>query len=74
MATLLEVRNVSCAKDDEHTIFSKLDFDVNEGDVVVVQGKSGSGYGCEFSSPHYIYSPFRQQNHLVEVHRSFERI
>ncbi|KIL00113.1 hypothetical protein PAXRUDRAFT_821991 [Paxillus rubicundulus Ve08.2h10] len=43
MATLIEVRDVSCAKDNEHTIFSKLDFDVNEGDVVVLQGKSGSG-------------------------------
>ncbi|KAF8844939.1 P-loop containing nucleoside triphosphate hydrolase protein [Paxillus ammoniavirescens] len=43
MATLLELRDVSCAKDNEHTIFSKLDFDVKEGDVVVLQGKSGSG-------------------------------
>ncbi|KAG6376170.1 P-loop containing nucleoside triphosphate hydrolase protein [Boletus reticuloceps] len=43
MTLLLQVRDVSCAKDEEHTIFSKLNFDVNEGDVVVLQGKSGSG-------------------------------
>lgn len=44
MMTLLNVRDVSCAKDKEHTIFSKLNFDVNEGDVIILQGKSGSGY------------------------------
>ncbi|KAF9246497.1 P-loop containing nucleoside triphosphate hydrolase protein [Melanogaster broomeanus] len=43
MAKLLEVRDVSCAKDKEHIIFSQLNFDVNEGDIVVLQGKSGSG-------------------------------
>ncbi|KIJ69375.1 hypothetical protein HYDPIDRAFT_105974 [Hydnomerulius pinastri MD-312] len=43
MARLLEARDVSCAKDEEHTIFSKLHFVINEGDVVVLQGKSGSG-------------------------------
>ena len=46
MTTLLQVRDVSCAKDKDHIIFSKLSFDVNEGDVVVLQGKSGSGYVC----------------------------
>lgn len=44
MTTLLQIRDVSCAKDKDHTIFSKLTFDVNEGDVIVLQGKSGSGY------------------------------
>ncbi|KAF9227892.1 P-loop containing nucleoside triphosphate hydrolase protein [Gyrodon lividus] len=43
MENLLEVHDVSCAKDDEHTIFSKLNFDVKEGDVIILQGKSGSG-------------------------------
>jgi len=43
MTTLLQVRNVSCTRDNEHAIFSRLNFDVNEGDVVVLQGKSGSG-------------------------------
>lgn len=43
MTPLLQVRDVSCAKDKEHTIFSKLNFDVYEGDVIILQGKSGSG-------------------------------
>jgi len=44
MTPLLQVRDVSCATDNDHTIFSKIDFDVNEGDVIILQGKSGSGY------------------------------
>ncbi|KAG9318506.1 P-loop containing nucleoside triphosphate hydrolase protein [Chiua virens] len=43
MTTLLQVRDVSCAKDKDHTIFSRINFDVSEGDVIVLQGKSGSG-------------------------------
>ena len=41
---LLQVRDVSCAKDKERNIFSHITFDVNEGDVIILQGKSGSGY------------------------------
>jgi ABC-type transport system involved in cytochrome c biogenesis ATPase subunit len=44
MTQLLQVRDVSCAKDKDHTIFSKLNFHVNEGDVIILQGKSGAGY------------------------------
>jgi len=40
---LLQVRDVACAKDEEHIIFSNINFDVNEGDVIVLHGKSGSG-------------------------------
>ncbi|KAN0077266.1 P-loop containing nucleoside triphosphate hydrolase protein [Tylopilus felleus] len=40
---LLQVRDVSCAKDKERNIFSHITFDVNEGDVIILQGKSGSG-------------------------------
>ncbi|KAI6028425.1 P-loop containing nucleoside triphosphate hydrolase protein [Pisolithus orientalis] len=43
MARLLRVRDLSCARDKDHKIFSNLNFDVNEGDVVVLQGKSGVG-------------------------------
>jgi ABC-type transport system involved in cytochrome c biogenesis ATPase subunit len=43
MANLLQARNVSCKKDGDNYIFSALNFDVNERDIVVLQGKSGSG-------------------------------
>ncbi|KAH7926322.1 P-loop containing nucleoside triphosphate hydrolase protein [Leucogyrophana mollusca] len=40
---LLELRDVSCARNKDENIFSSVNFDVNEGDVVVLQGKSGCG-------------------------------
>lgn len=40
---LLQVCNLSCAKDGDHNLFSNLNFVVNEEDVVVLQGKSGVG-------------------------------
>ncbi|KAG2157131.1 P-loop containing nucleoside triphosphate hydrolase protein [Suillus clintonianus] len=43
MAKLIEARNVACRKDQEHIIFSQLNFDVNERDIIVLQGKSGAG-------------------------------
>ncbi|KAG1756742.1 P-loop containing nucleoside triphosphate hydrolase protein [Suillus paluster] len=43
MAKLLEARKVACKKDKENTIFAGLNFNVNERDIVVLQGKSGSG-------------------------------
>ncbi|KAG1891047.1 P-loop containing nucleoside triphosphate hydrolase protein [Suillus subluteus] len=43
MAKLIEARNIACRKDKEHTIFSQLNFDVNERDIIVLQGKSGAG-------------------------------
>ncbi|KAI6022690.1 P-loop containing nucleoside triphosphate hydrolase protein [Pisolithus marmoratus] len=43
MARLLQVCDLSCAKGRDQTIFSNLNFDVNEGDVVVLQGQSGVG-------------------------------
>ncbi|KAI6005921.1 P-loop containing nucleoside triphosphate hydrolase protein [Pisolithus albus] len=36
---LLQVCNLSCAKDGDHNLFSNLNFVVNEEDVVVLQGK-----------------------------------
>jgi ABC-type transport system involved in cytochrome c biogenesis ATPase subunit len=44
MVKLIEARNVACKKDEEHIIFSQLNFDVNERDIMVLQGKSGAGY------------------------------
>ncbi|KAG2034910.1 P-loop containing nucleoside triphosphate hydrolase protein [Suillus americanus] len=43
MTKLIEARNIACRKDKEHTIFSQLNFDVNERDIIVLQGKSGAG-------------------------------
>lgn len=43
MVKLIEARNVACKKDEEHIIFSQLNFDVNERDIMVLQGKSGAG-------------------------------
>lgn len=40
---LLEVRDLACPVDKDTVIFSKINFTVNEGDIVVLQGKSGSG-------------------------------
>lgn len=41
--TLLEIRDLTCPSENGTEIFSKLNFKVNEGDIVVLQGKSGSG-------------------------------
>lgn len=40
---ILEVKNVSCSLSKGHTIFENASFLVNERDVVVLTGKSGSG-------------------------------
>jgi ABC-type transport system involved in cytochrome c biogenesis ATPase subunit len=47
--TLLEVRDLACLKEDKGSpVFSKVNFVVNEGDVVIIQGKSGTGQDCLF--------------------------
>lgn len=43
-SVVLEVRSVACKKDKDTYIFKNVDFTVNEGDIVVIQGESGSGY------------------------------
>jgi ABC-type uncharacterized transport system ATPase subunit len=48
MGALLDIRDLACLKDNGISIFSKLDFVVNEGDIIVIQGKSGSGYDNSF--------------------------
>ncbi|KAJ3827963.1 P-loop containing nucleoside triphosphate hydrolase protein [Lentinula raphanica] len=40
---LLSVRDLSCTTEEGTQIFSEVELTLNEGDVVVVQGKSGCG-------------------------------
>lgn len=40
---LLELRNIGCYKQKGQSIFADVNLKVNEGEVVVLQGKSGSG-------------------------------
>lgn len=42
-APLLELRNIGCYKQKGQPIFADVNLKVNEGEVVVLQGKSGSG-------------------------------
>ena len=48
--SLLQICNVGCFKDKATPIFSNVNFTVNSGDVVVVQGKSGSGLDNSISA------------------------
>ncbi|KAI0818532.1 P-loop containing nucleoside triphosphate hydrolase protein [Irpex lacteus] len=41
--TILELKDVGCSKSPGQPIFEHANFDVNERDVIVLQGKSGSG-------------------------------
>jgi len=43
MSAILEVKNLGYAKGDGQPIISGITFSVNEGDVVVLKGVSGSG-------------------------------
>lgn len=43
MAKLLRVCELSCAKDKDLNVFSDVHFDIDEGDVLVLYGKSGVG-------------------------------
>ncbi|KDN35286.1 hypothetical protein RSAG8_11721, partial [Rhizoctonia solani AG-8 WAC10335] len=40
---LLSARNLSVLKDKDTPIFSDISFDLNEGDILVLQGRSGGG-------------------------------
>jgi ABC-type transport system involved in cytochrome c biogenesis ATPase subunit len=44
METLLEARELSCSRDQSEPIFSRVSLLVNEGDVIVIQAKSGAGW------------------------------
>ena len=41
--TLLEVKDLECPRPKGEPIFSHINFSVREGDILIVQGKSGSG-------------------------------
>ncbi|TFY62008.1 hypothetical protein EVJ58_g4148 [Rhodofomes roseus] len=41
--TLLEIKDLECPRPNGDPIFSHVNFSVREGDILIVQGKSGSG-------------------------------
>ena len=41
---ILEIKSVGCSKTEGQPIFTDVNFTVNDGDIVVLQGKSGAGY------------------------------
>ena len=41
--SLLELKDVGCNKAPGQPIFSHVNLTVNDGDVIILQGKSGSG-------------------------------
>lgn len=43
MTPLLSVRNISCSRPEGDQIFSNVSFNVNEGDIAVLQARSGIG-------------------------------
>ncbi len=43
MTPLLAVKNLSCVWPEGDPMFEKVNFDVNEGDIIVLQARSGSG-------------------------------
>jgi len=43
MSAILEVKDLSYTKGDGQPVISGITFTVNEGDVVVLRGVSGSG-------------------------------
>ena len=40
---LLELKNLGCMKQKGQPIFNDVNLILNEGDILVLQGKSGSG-------------------------------
>jgi len=49
MAPLLAVKNLSCVWPEGDPMFENVNFSVNEGDIIVLQARSGSG--CVMSIP-----------------------
>lgn len=41
---ILEVNNLGCLLTKDRSIFHDVSFRLNAGDVLILQGKSGSGY------------------------------
>lgn len=42
--TLLDVRNLSCSLDRDTPLLHDVSFGVRQGDILILQGKSGCGY------------------------------
>lgn len=42
--TLLEARNIAVYKAPGQSIIANVNFDIRDRDIIVLQGKSGSGY------------------------------
>ncbi|KAF8798033.1 P-loop containing nucleoside triphosphate hydrolase protein [Phlegmacium glaucopus] len=40
---ILQLSNIKCSRDQGINLFSDVNIDINEGDIVVLQGRSGSG-------------------------------
>ncbi|KAF8275008.1 P-loop containing nucleoside triphosphate hydrolase protein [Lactarius quietus] len=63
MSPLVTVKNLSCAGPEGDPIFVNVNFNVNEGDIIIVQARSGAGlyYGTiEFKGKtHVQYIPQR---------------
>ena len=49
MAPLLAVKNLSCVWPEGDPMFENVNFSVNEGDIIVLQARSGTG--CVVSIP-----------------------
>jgi ABC-type transport system involved in cytochrome c biogenesis ATPase subunit len=43
MAPLMAVKNLYCARPEGDPIFVNVSFNVNEGDIVILQARSGAG-------------------------------
>ncbi|GAB1517994.1 hypothetical protein RhiTH_001051 [Rhizoctonia solani] len=60
---LLSARNLSVLKDKDTAIFSDVSFDLHEGDILVLQGRSGGGAPSKYGIPTYrtkvLYVPQR---------------
>ncbi|PIL24180.1 ATP-binding cassette transporter [Ganoderma sinense ZZ0214-1] len=66
-APLLELKNVGCCKDKDQAIFSDVSLTVDEGEVLVLQGRSGSG-GDILSWPRASLLPGTPRDFLAAIY------
>jgi ABC-type uncharacterized transport system YnjBCD ATPase subunit len=43
MAPLMQVKNLSCVRPEGDPIFVNVNFNVQEGDIIILQARSGAG-------------------------------
>jgi ABC-type uncharacterized transport system YnjBCD ATPase subunit len=43
MAPLIAVKNVACLRPEGDPIFVNVSFEVNEGDIIILRARSGTG-------------------------------